>query len=240
MAAVSDQRPAPVRASIESLRRSLAGGIRPITGRVAATLALLAVLASGVLALVLRPSLSGPPARSTAASTAERPDLAKPVKIVGAPPRGGDCAEQAWPYIEHRCLTRSPENAKNGSAEREPVKAAVAPPARENDATTGMGFGDAPPSPGSENSTVRPPGSAVSQPPEAGTQGTSRVPLPIPPGAVPAPPQDPSAAIPRAPGSSPTRVGEAAFMAEPPRRSRRHHRQVRRYWERPPDLRFPF
>jgi hypothetical protein len=39
------------------------------------------------------------------------------VAIVGGPPRSQNCAEQVWPYIEARCLTRTP---------RPPESAAVA------------------------------------------------------------------------------------------------------------------
>ena len=52
---------------------------------------------------------SGPdPAKPQAAKGAfglpARLELA--VKIIGARPRSENCAEQVWPYIEPRCLTR--------------------------------------------------------------------------------------------------------------------------------------
>jgi hypothetical protein len=89
-------------------------------GRVGATLTLMGVVAVNVLATLLLPSLS----TDATATTKQMPPA--PVRIVRAPdskvmnsPRTvvdsvrarEGCADQTWPYIESRCLTRTTTTA---------------------------------------------------------------------------------------------------------------------------------
>src|SRR5262245_40133391 len=52
-----------------------------------------------------RPVAAAAKPEDAAADAAAVP--AGPVRIVGASPRGDNCSEQVWPYIERRCLTRA-------------------------------------------------------------------------------------------------------------------------------------
>jgi hypothetical protein len=62
---------------------------------------------TGVMLLYLNAT---PPVQANAPAATE-PLRAGPVKIVDAAPRGGNCEEQVWPYIEQRCLKRAPTAA---------------------------------------------------------------------------------------------------------------------------------
>ena len=119
--------------------------------RATASINLLAVLCSATLAFMLSPQPRTPGAPVTGpAPVAELPTAS--VKIVGADAPKGNCADQVWPYIEPRCLTRARDAAKpdspaaaatpavaqsqpgrttSGTAPAEP--AAVAPSAVKND-----------------------------------------------------------------------------------------------------------
>jgi hypothetical protein len=81
--------------------------------RIAATATLLGVTASAALTLTqppqLRTTATKPAVDAPADATAP---LAGPVKIIGAAPRSENCAEQVWPYIEQRCLTRAADKPK--------------------------------------------------------------------------------------------------------------------------------
>src|SRR5215510_6799550 len=93
-------------ASVAERLRGFARRLPRATPRVAASVTLLGVVASGALALAPQRSAPAPqPARALAAN-GETATFA-PVKIVGAAPRSDNCAEQVWPYIEQRCLTRA-------------------------------------------------------------------------------------------------------------------------------------
>ena len=80
-----------------------------VSRRLGATLTLMGVVAVNVLATLLLPGLS----TDATATTKQVPPA--PVRIVGGPdPKfldsvGGreGCADQTWPYIESRCLTRT-------------------------------------------------------------------------------------------------------------------------------------
>jgi hypothetical protein len=80
--------------------------------RVPASITLLgAVIAAAMLFLPTRQPAANLP---QTASVGPAKGVAPPVKIIGAAPRGEECADQVWPYIEPRCLTRAP-NAKSAS-----------------------------------------------------------------------------------------------------------------------------
>jgi hypothetical protein len=94
--------------------------------RIAATATLLGMTASAALTFT-----QPPPLRTTATKPAvDAPadatgPLAGPVKIIGAAPRSENCAEQVWPYIEQRCLTRVA--APGDGAARERATSGLAP-----------------------------------------------------------------------------------------------------------------
>jgi hypothetical protein len=93
--------------------------------RVTASLNLIAVLCSATLAFMLSPQPPAPGAPITGpAPVAELPTA--PVKIVGAEAPKGNCADQVWPYIEPRCLTRAGDAAKPDS----PAAVAATPTAK--------------------------------------------------------------------------------------------------------------
>ena len=78
--------------------------------RVAVSLTLMGVVTVGVLAALSQPALS--------TRTAAKQTTPAPVRVVDAPravvdaPRAKEgCAEQTWPYVEARCLTRDAKNA---------------------------------------------------------------------------------------------------------------------------------
>lgn len=75
--------------------------------------------------------------------------VAAPARIIGAAPRGGNCSEQVWPYIEARCLTRAAENRPDAHASaRSPSGRAEAPAnLRGRAETTGLASTDAPATP---------------------------------------------------------------------------------------------
>jgi hypothetical protein len=80
--------------------------------RVGASVTLAGVVASAGLAPAFSPRPATPPAtiavtQADTASTAATGASPAHVKIIGATPRSENCAEQVWPYIERRCLTRT-------------------------------------------------------------------------------------------------------------------------------------
>src|SRR4051794_33782821 len=85
---------------------------RPTDPRVPASItALGAVMAAALLFLPTRQPAANLP---QTAAVGPAKGMATPGKIVGAAPRGENCADQVWPYIEPRCLTRAP-NARSAS-----------------------------------------------------------------------------------------------------------------------------
>lgn len=77
--------------------------MRSASGRSAASINLGALLVVTVTAAIWQPDL-----RWRSRSTEQtKPLAAAPaaVKIVGATPRGKECSEQTWPYIERQCLS---------------------------------------------------------------------------------------------------------------------------------------
>ena len=106
-------------------------------GPVGATLTLMGVVAVNVIATLLLPGLS----TDATATTKEVPPA--PVRIVGAPDpkfmntpttdvdsvrtREG-CADQTWPYIKSRCLTRTTTTAATRSAPNAPAKSSQTAP----------------------------------------------------------------------------------------------------------------
>ena len=77
-----------------------------VAERVTASLTLMGVVAVSVFAALSLPALSTSP---TTTATKQMPAVS--VRIVDAPRAKEGCAEQTWPYIEARCLTRAANNA---------------------------------------------------------------------------------------------------------------------------------
>lgn len=74
---------------------------------------LAAILAVTFSAAVWQPDLRG----SAHSQESARPLAAAPaaVTIIDAAPRGRECGEQTWPYIERRCLSYAPPQAKSAA-----------------------------------------------------------------------------------------------------------------------------
>src|SRR5215510_14915961 len=87
--------------------RARLGSMSLANRRIGATATLLAVTASAALAFSLPPQNGKKPSPPVASAAANVESSTTPVKIVGAAPRSENCAEQVWPYIERRCLTRA-------------------------------------------------------------------------------------------------------------------------------------
>jgi hypothetical protein len=195
--------------------------------RIAASVTLLAVVVSGALALAPQRAATTPQsATATARGTEALP--AVPVRIVGAAPRSDNCAEQVWPYIEYRCLTRAADRPKRSAQSQ-------APTATELQASARTTVGAASPDREVEVSPA-PPQVAAAEPVE----------LPVPPGAVPFP-SAPSADGPVSLAQPGARVGaapgfEGPLVGEPRRRVGRHAYRSRhgRAWNRRPAFAFPF
>jgi hypothetical protein len=155
-----------------------------VAGRFGATLTLMGVMAASVLATPL--------ALSADYKTMTKQMPLAPVRIIDAPrtvaegdPANKDCAEQTWPYIEARCLTRvtaSPNEIAPGAARSSTRPNDPQPPRR-----------DAP------NNSVGPTTTGT-----AHVAGTSS--LPAPPGAV-------LSTLPGEMPASAPQVTEAARMA---------------------------
>lgn len=203
-------------ASVAERLRGFARRLPRATPRVAASVTLLGVVASGALALAPQRSAPAPqPARALAANGETAP-LA-PVKIVGAAPRSDNCAEQVWPYIEQRCLTRAADRPKT-SAE---VPGVTAPQSgvRATSPAAADRVADAPASP-----------------PQVAAKDVN---LPIPPGAVPLPP----ASSTTRPAFGPEGAnGRPESIGEPRRRAGRHAYRFRHghFSNRRPIFAFPF
>ena len=71
--------------------------------RVAVSLSLMGVVVVGMVAALSQPALS--------TRSAPKQTTPAPVRVVDAPAAKESCAEQAWPYMEARCLTRDAKNA---------------------------------------------------------------------------------------------------------------------------------
>jgi len=208
--------------------------VRPMAGA-----ALLAVIAGGALAWAWPQARSA--ARQESGTQLDPPALASPVKIIGAAPRSSDCAEQVWPYIEHRCLSRAAANP------RDQESAANTPDTeRDRDGTVGA----APAGAAAAQLAARQPMPADKLAAEAAGQGevaTSYLALPgraaalharelpIPPGAVPAGRvwhRDRFAAAPQDEGAWDPRTSAPAFSSEPRHRKARVHRWRHGYTRR--------
>jgi hypothetical protein len=188
--------------------------------RIAASVTLLAVLVSAALALA--PQRSAPtmqPATGAAGHPATVP--AAPVKIVGAAPRSDNCAEQVWPYIEHRCLTRAADRPK-------PSTQPPAPTVTEQQSGARATVGAAPADGDADVAPARPQ-AAAKEPAE----------LPVPPGAMPLP----SASSAKQPSFAQEGVSpRPESIGEPRRRVGRQAYRSRhgRAWSRRPVFAFPF
>ena len=135
--------PAPWTDEAFAALRIKPGETRLLDPKPAATIGLAAVLIASAAWFIMPPTppktTAGPAANSAPARTdpvsarlsqAPRPE----VKVVdGAPPAGKPCDEQAWPYIEQRCLTLAPEQAP---AVR-PQPAPSSPPVARDDQPVG-------------------------------------------------------------------------------------------------------
>jgi len=86
-----------------------------------------------------RPGAAAAKPEDAAADAAAVP--AGPVRIVGASPRGDNCSEQVWPYIERRCLTRAHRPQRQAQAAAPEAGAAAGAGARER-ATVGAAPGE--------------------------------------------------------------------------------------------------
>jgi hypothetical protein len=219
--------------------RGFAARLPRATPRAAASVTLLAVVASAALALMPQRAATTPPSKPATSSHAVTVPAA-PVKIIGATPRSDNCAEQVWPYIEHRCLSRAADHPKPPMQANAPALTEPQPDAR---ATVGAAPAatDAalpqPPAAANEPATLPvPPGAAPPQPQAAANEPAK---LPVPPGAAPLPPA-PSA---KHPSLAQEEVGlRPESVGEPRRRaSRRAYRSRNaRDWSRRPAFGFPF
>ena len=186
--------------SVGDRLRGFAARLPRANPRIAASVTLLAVLVSAALALA--PQRAATTAKPTpAASNQAAPLPAAPVKIVGAAPRSDNCAEQVWPYIEHRCLTRAADPPQTSTPAPQPSAAEPQSGARAVvDAAPAGDHADLPPAR-----------------PEAAAKEPAN--LPVPPGAVP---------LPSAPSAKHASLAEEGVnprtesIGEPRRRAGRH------------------
>src|SRR5262245_873002 len=222
-----------MRGALSSLTERLLSWLSSGNPRATASVNVLAVLCSATLAFMLSPQPRTPRAPVTGpAPVAELPTA--PVKIVGADAPKGNCADQVWPYIEPRCLTRTRDAAKPDSP------AAAATPAVAQSQPGRTTFGAAP----AEPAAVAPPAvmndSAAA--PAKSRSATASLTLPrrvgfgAPRGAMVAP----AAPIDRRATQQTVEdawAGQAMdqLMEQPRRRERRRHRSERR-----PFFGFPF
>ena len=212
--------------------------------RVRATVALLAVMASAALALAparTPPAEAAREATPTPARHVAVADATRPVKFVGAAPRTGNCAEQVWPYIEQRCLTRPADAPKSAPA------TSVGKPAAATAASGRTTMGAAPVDPAAPPQLVVPDSAHklrvatvhLSLAPAARQRFGASEPddLPVPPGAG------------RGDGVSrwadedeswSDRAMERPFLAEPRRRMGRRAYRHGRIWGRGRVFGFPF
>jgi hypothetical protein len=118
-----------------SLAEPLRAGMHRLAGadaRVAATATLLAVMASAAVTFALSPVPAATAKKVPAPALANAEDAAA-VKMIGATPRGENCADQVWPYIERRCLARAADKPQTN-----PAATSIAPdagPSRPGDTT---------------------------------------------------------------------------------------------------------
>jgi hypothetical protein len=210
---------------------------------IAASVTLVAVVLSAALSFVV-----GPQPRATSAQpTGDAPATATaspgaPVKIVGAAPRSDNCAEQVWPYIERRCLTRPGDNPKTMSAVQ--GAAPSAPPARGGErATTSAAPADqvaAPQSTAAHDAAKPRVATAYLSPPRQRVGNVGADGLLVPRGAMPLPPSVSDRLSSRQDGEDAwaDRAMERLMLGEPRRRiGRRGHRS--RFGGRPV-FGFPF
>src|SRR5262245_3676941 len=211
---------------------SASASVRPrLEPRASASITLVAILAVATPALLwARGAANVPQVPSDRADTRA---AHKPVKIVGATLRSENCADQVWPYIEPRCLTRGP-------AAQAPAASQARETASDPRVTTGASV------PAGRPAAAAPPAAAS---PTAAAQvvrrrvATAMLPLPsrragraetdglaVPPGAV-APGAIPPARSPDRSASSTvddawSHGGAERWMGEPRRRAgRRWHRR---------------
>jgi hypothetical protein len=143
--------------------------------RIATSVTLLAVVVSAAPALM--PQRAATTAQSETAAPGGAPAVpAVPVKIVGAVPRSDNCAEQVWPYIEQRCLTRAADRPKTSAHAR----AAAGPPSGARATVGAAPDGDA-----GRQSPVADDAKAPTADLPSQVAAKEPVDLPIPPGAVP-------------------------------------------------------
>ena len=209
-----------LRSVMDELRARIARHA-PSTPRLAASVTLLAVIASGAVALMPRSATTAPPPASPARQSAAVPPV--PVKIIGAAPRGENCAEQVWPYIEPRCL--------KGASDRPTRPAGAAAP---NETT--------PPSTTHATNGAAPVTHADAPPAAAPENAKEPVTLPVPPGAAPRSPA-PRPALGQQETTAPAQtVILGPSVGEPRRRLGRNGFRSRhgRAWSRRPVYAFPF
>ena len=231
-----------VRGALSSLPERLRATVSWLSSgnpRATASINLVAVLCSATLAFMLSPQPRTPGAPVTGpAPVAELPTAS--VKIVGAEAPKGNCADQVWPYIEPRCLTRARDAARPDSpaaAANSPAATVAQPPAERT--TTGKAPAEpaAPPGAVINDSAAAP---AKSRSATASLTLPRRVGFGAPRGAMVAPPApiDRRAAHPDVIDRRATQqtvedawAGQAMeqLMEQPRRRERRrHHRSERR------------
>jgi len=116
----------PLRFASMSLWHSLqrVRELRALDQRVAASITLAGVAISAAAGFMVVPRSSLPAVAVATTTTSETRVAAAvvseqprgPVKILGGAPRGENCAEQVWPYIERRCLTLAADKVPTVSA----------------------------------------------------------------------------------------------------------------------------
>jgi hypothetical protein len=140
---------------LASLGRPAGAGVRRLGGssRAAATVSLAAVIASAALAFAFSPAPKTAAKQVAGVVVADAGDGAA-VKMIGAAPRGENCADQVWPYIERRCLVRGigrpqtkaapgvPDATGDDAAAAAPAESArvSTPPVERRVATLGLGL----------------------------------------------------------------------------------------------------
>lgn len=104
---------------------SAAGHMRSASERSAASINLAGLLFVALTAAIWQPDL-----RLVSRAAEEARPLAAPpaaVTIIGATPRGKECSEQTWPYIERRCLSYAAPGANTEMKFAAPAASGNAP-----------------------------------------------------------------------------------------------------------------
>jgi hypothetical protein len=205
------------------------------TGTVAIA-ALLPAMVGAALALTLSPSRPAVPMPPAAQARVEDSRTAAPVRMIGAGPRSADCAEQVWPYIAQRCLTRAASD--HGPSAGAPASEQPAGQAARIDATA-----RAPSPAGAEEVTKRRRAVAYLPLPQPRLRATAAADASILPEATTRTWGRRHRALLGADAEEAARdeaLDPAFFGEPPPRLARRAHRHRRHGWSRRSVFGFPF